>query len=331
MGNKPVVFQRATKRQIKLRMAIDGPSGSGKTMTGLILAFALTNGGGVGVIDTEHGSASKYADMFPEYQTVELDEFSPQNYIDSIHAAEQAGFNVILIDSLSHAWEGKGGVLEMHDMATKRSSSHDGFAAWRDVNPAQLALVEAMLNSKCHVIATMRSKTDYVVEKNERTGKNEVRKVGMAPVQRQGIEYEFDVTADMDLDNTLVASKSRCFAFAGKVIAKPKAGDFKPLIDWLNSGEAARPAPEHKPDAAPAQTSTSIKIPDGWSGFVSKAAAHYELTVPEVIAALSEDPETWPHDPDKAKAKIQIWKANRDAMIAAERATEVAAEGASGK
>lgn len=231
-----VTFQRATKRQARLRMAIDGPSGSGKTYTALVAAFALAGEQGkVAVIDTEHGSASKYADLFPPFDVLELATFHPQLYVDGIAAAEEAGYQVIVIDSLSHAWEGEGGVLELHDQATKRSQSGNSFTAWKDITPIHRKLVEAMLQSPCHVIATMRSKMEYIQTEDEK-GRKIIKKVGLAPIQRQGIEYEMDVVADMDLEHNMVISKTRCFAIADQVVSKPAVAWFATLRTWLSDG-----------------------------------------------------------------------------------------------
>lgn len=234
-------FQKATKQQVKLRMALDGPSGSGKTYTALIAAKALSNGGKVAVIDTERGSASLYADLF-SFDVLELSEFNPQHYIDGIKAAEEAGYAVIVIDSLSHAWEGEGGALDMVEDARKRQRTDNSFTAWRDVTPVHRHLVDAMLQSKCHIVATMRSKMEYVQEKNS-DGKTVIRKVGLAPIQRAGMEYEFTIVGDLDLDHNLVISKSRMASLADAVEKKPGEKFFKQILDWLNSGAVPAPAP----------------------------------------------------------------------------------------
>lgn len=246
-------FTKATKTQSRLRLALVGPSGSGKTYTALTIAQHL--GKRVAVIDTERGSASKYADIFT-FDVLNLDTFSPLTYVDAIKAAEAAGYDVLVIDSLSHAWMGKEGALEQVDNAAKRSSSHNSYTAWRDVTPMHNALIDAMLQSRCHIIGTMRSKTEYVIEEDER-GKKVPRKVGMAPVQRDGLEYEFDVVGDMDLENNFLVSKTRCPALTGKVIKKPG----KPLADtlaaWLSDG--AKPQePELRVDI-PAPEAASVK------------------------------------------------------------------------
>lgn len=224
-------FKRATKSQAKLRMALMGPSGSGKTFTALSVAGAL---GKVAVIDTEHGSASKYGDRFT-FDVLELTDYHPQQYIDAIRAAGEGDYEVLVIDSLSHAWNGSGGVLEIVDKAAKRSDSKNTFAAWRDATPLHNQLVEALLAAPLHLIVTMRSKTEYVLERDER-GKMTPRKVGMAPVQREGMEYEFDVVAEMDMQNTLVVTKTRIPKLTGKVIPCPGAALGETLKAWLMDG-----------------------------------------------------------------------------------------------
>lgn len=239
------MFRKATKKQSKLRLALIGLSGGGKTYTSLLLASKLADK--VAVIDTERGSASKYSDIF-DFDVLELDSFSPDSYIQGIRAAQQAGYEALVIDSLSHAWTGKGGVLEMHDKATMRSTSRNSYVAWRDVTPKHNELVDAILQANMHVFVTMRAKTEYVQEKDERTGKTAVRKVGLAPVQRDGLEYEFDVVADMDQDNNMVVSKTRCSALNGEVIKKPGEDVAMTLKQWLSDGEAVTERKSAKPE-----------------------------------------------------------------------------------
>lgn len=225
-------FKRATKSQAKLRMALMGPSGSGKTFTALSVAQAL---GRVAVIDTEHGSASKYGDRFT-FDVLELTDYHPQQYIDAIRAAGDAGdYDVLVIDSLSHAWNGTGGVLEIVDKLARKSDAKNTFAAWRDATPLHNALVEALLAAPLHLLVTMRSKTEYVLERDER-GKMTPRKIGLAPVQREGMEYEFDVVAEMDMQNTLMVSKTRIPRLTGKVIPQPGAALGETLKAWLLDG-----------------------------------------------------------------------------------------------
>ena len=227
-----IAFKKAVKAESKLRMALAGPSGSGKTFTALMLATTLAGDKPVAVIDTERGSASKYADLF-SFDVLELDDFHPDRYVEAIQTAAQAGYGVVVIDSLSHAWNGSGGLLEQVENIGKRKYNGNSFKAWGDVKPIENRLVEAITGSNIHVIATMRSKTEYVVEQNER-GKATPRKVGTAPVQRDGFEYEFDVFGEMTSDNELMIQKTRCSALTGQVIPKPGAGLAQVLAEWLH-------------------------------------------------------------------------------------------------
>lgn len=259
-------FRKATKEKAKLRMGLIGPAGSGKTYSALRIASSL--GKKIALIDTEHGSASKYADLF-DFDTLELTEFAPANYVAAIKAAEQAGYEVLIIDSLSHAWSGKGGALEMVDRASKKYQGNS-FAAWRDVTPEHNNLVETMIATNLHLIVTMRAKTEYVIEKDEK-GKSMPRKVGLAPVQRDGMEYEFDIVGDMDIDNNLIVTKTRCSALAGAVIPRPGEELANIIKAWLTDGQeptakpTPAPTPKPTPVPTPAPKSTPAKL--NWSAF----------------------------------------------------------------
>lgn len=244
-----VVFTKATKTSARLRMALAGPAGSGKTYTALTLAQYIAQGGRVAVIDTERGSASKYADRF-DFDALELESYHPQRYIDAIAAAGAAGYAVLVIDSLSHAWMGRDGALELVDRAAKRSQSGNSFGAWREVTPLHNALVDAMIGAPLHLIATLRSKTDYVQERDDR-GRTVVRKVGLAPVQRDGLEYEFDVYGDLTHDNTLLVGKTRCAELTGAVIEKPGKPLADALLAWVTGGAPAAPTKPPTPPVAP--------------------------------------------------------------------------------
>lgn len=265
------LFQKAVKEQSKGRMGIIGPSGCGKTYTMLQVLTSmaeLAGGGRIAVIDSEHGSASKYADLF-DFDTLILDSFHPQNYIDAIKAAGDAGYFALGIDSLSHAWAGTDGALELVDKAAARSRSGNTYTAWREVTPLHNKLIEAILSSPCHLVATMRAKTEYVQEKDG-NGKTVIRKVGLAPVQRDGMEYEFDVTADMDWEHNFIVSKTRCSALDGAVIRKPGRELAEAFYRWLTSGAAptVRKPESNFADDSPPKLDNS-KPPD-WKAFWSK-------------------------------------------------------------
>ena len=242
------LFNKAVKSESKLRMAISGPSGSGKTYTSLAIATALANGGSIAVVDTEHGSASKYADIF-EFDVANMHApFHPSKFISAIQEAEQAGYAVVILDSISHAWSGTGGVLDIVDEAAKRSKSGNTYMAWKEGTPVQNQLVDAIVQSGIHVIATMRSKTEYVLV-DTGNGKQAPRKVGMAPVQRDQFEYEFDIVLDMDIENNAIVSKTRCPALTGKVLAKPGADVADILRSWLAGDDAHAADGAQRPQA----------------------------------------------------------------------------------
>lgn len=244
MGNGESPFKKATKHEAKLRFALIGPAGAGKTYTALRVAQVLAQGGTVALVDTERGSASKYAGEF-DFDVVELDNFHPQRYIDMIAAAGKAGYSVLIIDSLSHAWMGPGGALQLVDEASKRSKGNS-YVAWRDVTPLHNKLVDAIVGSPMHVLVTMRAKMEYVQEKDEKTGKTVVRKVGLQPVQREGLEYEFDVIGDLDQENNLIIGKTRCSALNGAVFYRAGAEVAETLLDWLQ-GPPVEAVPEPSP------------------------------------------------------------------------------------
>lgn len=233
-------FTKATKRQAKARVALIGLSGSGKTFTALRIARSLVGPTGrIALIDTEHGSASKYAGDVAEFDALDLEQHSPKEYIAAIRDAANERYDALIIDSLSHAWSGRGGALEQVDNAAKRNGGNS-FGAWRDVTPQHNALVEALLAFPGHLFVTMRAKTEYVVEQTGK-GKSAPRKVGLAPVQRDGIEYEFDVVADLDIDHNFVVSKSRCSKLAGLVVQCAGEEVATVLRAWLDDGAEAAP------------------------------------------------------------------------------------------
>jgi hypothetical protein len=236
-------FTKATKKQAKLRMAIDGPSGSGKTFTSLMLAKKLCpNGKRIRVLDSERGSASKYADVF-DFDTAAIDPpFTLDKYIALIReAAADPETGVLIIDSLSHAWSGEGGALDRVEQ--EKTKTRNDFTAWRNVTPLHNKLVDTILSCPVHVLVTMRTKIEYVMEQNDK-GKMVPKKVGTKPVQREGMEYEFDVIVDMDVENNGIVSKSRCSALSGNVYRKPGDDVGGILLNWLSDGEPATPATE---------------------------------------------------------------------------------------
>lgn len=224
-------IRKAVRKKAKLRLGMVAPSGSGKTYSALLLAFGL--GGKIGMIDTEHGSGDLYADL-GDYDIINIEApYTVQKYRDAISSFERAGHDIIIIDSLSHAWAGDGGLLDKQGKIAD-SGRGNSYTAWRTITPEHNGLIDAMLRSPCHVIATMRAKTEYVIEKNER-GKDTPRKVGMAPVQREGMDYEFTVVFDIDQQHVASASKDRTSLFNGQYFQiSQDTGQL--LLKWLDSG-----------------------------------------------------------------------------------------------
>jgi len=258
-------FVKAVRSRKKLRLALAGPSGAGKTLSALLAAHGI--GSRIAVIDTEHASASMYADdpdLQLEFDTLVLDPpYTPSRYVEAIKQAGKDGYEVVVIDSLSHAWAGEGGALEMHDAATAASKAKNSYMAWREVTPMHNALVGAILASPCHVIATIRSKVEYA-----QTDDKKVVKLGMEMIQRQGMDYEFDMVLDLENSKHLATpSKTRIKMFDGQhfLITRDTG---KQLADWLNSGAAIAPsetAPASETASVPAasvpKTSTTVPKP----------------------------------------------------------------------
>jgi hypothetical protein len=321
------MFKPATRRKLKLRMAIDGPSGSGKTLTALRTASGL--GSKIAVIDTEHRSASKYLgdtydDRPLQFDVCELTggQYSPSTYTAAIKAAGAAGYDVLVIDSLTHAWDGAGGALDIVDRKSAGGGGNN-FTAWRDVTPMHREMIDAILACPAHVIVTMRSKMEYAMEPDPKTGKTTVRKVGMAPIQRQGTEYEFDVVADMDLEHVLSISKTRCPAIDGQRVVKPGASFVEPLRAWLDAGTVEQPA-----TPAPATTPASNgngdaqammqQAFDGQSKPITRAQRNEIIILTEAVFGKGE-----PTKAAIAKAVEKRGKARLDDLTTAQAAVMV--------
>lgn len=239
-------FQKATRAQLKARVAFAGPTGAGKTWTALEWATVLANGAPIAFVDTERGSASLYSDHFT-FDVMAFDPpYDPQRLTDILKVAEGHGYAVVVIDSLSHFWEGEGGTRDIADAAAARSGGNS-FAGWKDATPKLRHLIDVMLGLDAHVVATMRSKMEYVIEQNER-GKSAPRKVGLAPVMRAGVEYEFTLVGDIDLDHRIAITKSRCDRLADELVLPGRASEAAQLFaDWLSEGKPV--APRHVVDA----------------------------------------------------------------------------------
>jgi hypothetical protein len=231
-----MAFVKAVRKQAKLRLALTGPSGSGKTYSSILLAQGL--GGKVAVIDTEHGSASLYCDLM-EFDVMELTApYSPERYIAAIHEAEKAGYDVLIIDSISHEWNGTGGMLQLNEQIAQTKFKGNTWSAWSESDPRHRKFIDAMLQSRMHVIVTMRSKTETSQEKDNH-GKTKVLQLGMKAEQRDGIIYEFTTVLDLvHGGHYATATKDRTGLFAGDPqVITPATG--AALMQWLNTGVEA--------------------------------------------------------------------------------------------
>ena len=265
-------FKKATKAASKLRLGLIGPAGSGKTMTALRIARGLAGESGrVAVIDTERGSASLYAgERGLEFDVMELDSYEVDRFLEGLREAEKAGVDVLIIDSLSHAWAGKGGILEFVDATKKRGGG--GIDAWGKATPLHNQLRDGMLGSSMHIIATMRSKTEYVVEKDERTGKTSVKKIGMQPVQREGMEFEFDVVGDVNAEHELVVTKSRAIFLKDAIVREAGEELGKQLRDWLSSGAVPEVAKVERRAAQPREVEPPQPLFDQVLDYIATAS-----------------------------------------------------------
>ena len=270
-------FKKATKAAAKLRLGLIGPAGSGKTMTALRVAHGL--GGRVAVIDTERGSASLYSgERGMDFDVLELESYEVDRFTQAIKEAGSAGYSTLIIDSLSHAWSGKGGILELVDNAGKRTQGGGGnFGAWREATPQHNKLVDAILGAPMHIICTLRSKVEYVVETVG--GRTQVRKVGLQPVQRDGLEYEFTVVGDVTQDHDLVVTKTRAAFLTDAVIRNAGEDLGKQLAAWLSDGIPApvTTAPSSAKAAPAAQGTAPVEAKLGWLDRVNQAATVDEL------------------------------------------------------
>lgn len=236
-----VVFEKVTRAKSKARIAITGQSGSGKTLSALLLAYGLTGDWNkIAVIDTEHGRARFYADRKEYgigkflYQSMEP-PYSPDRYIDYVTSAAKAvGENgCVIIDSFSHAWDNEGGVLDIKsDIAQRRDKNE--YTAWSEAGKIQNNLVNTILSVACHSITTLRVKMAYAMEEDDH-GKMKPVKIGLAPVQRENTEYEFDVVFQLDRQHNACLSKDTTFLDSWSGVITAELG--RQLGDWLNSGE----------------------------------------------------------------------------------------------
>lgn len=226
------MFKKAVRKNAKLRLVLSGTSGTGKTWGALAIAKGI--GGKIAFLDTERGSASLYSHLV-DFDVFEMQPpYNPERFIEVIHEAEKAGYTTLILDSITHEWNGQGGVLEIVDAIAKAKYRGNSYAAWNEGTPRHQKFIDAMLASNCHIIATMRSKAVYV-ETEKGNGKKAIEKQGSAPQQRDGLEYEFTTVLDLTLDGHLAnASKDRTGLFGDPFQISEQTG--KDLLNWLNQG-----------------------------------------------------------------------------------------------
>jgi len=229
-------FAKATRHKVFLKLAITGPTGSVKTFSANRLAAGLSNGGKIALLDTENQSASLYADLF-DFDVLDISPpFTESKFIEGINVAVREGYAILIIDSFSHAWQGT-----LDYKAGLDARGGNSYVNWNKAGSKFNELLTAILQSKIHIIACMRSKMDYVLEPDNR-GKMMPRKVGLAPVMRDGIEYEFSTVFDGDLDHFVTVTKDRTGLFVDQRIQITEDVGRK-LLAWLSSAPESEPAP----------------------------------------------------------------------------------------
>jgi len=227
-------LRKATRQKAKIRLGLSAVSGGGKTMSAILIAKGLAGGdlSKVVIIDTENGSADLYSHI-GDYNVLPLEApYSPENYAKAIKTCEDAGMEVIIVDSITHEWDGKGGILEIHNAMTGNS-----FANWASLTPRHQKFIDAILQSKCHVITTVRRKQEYEMTKDS-NGKTVIEKGGLKEITRDGFEYELTANLQLDMKHNATAMKDRTGLFMGKPEFVPTEETGKLILEWCENGVA---------------------------------------------------------------------------------------------
>lgn len=244
-------LKKAQRSKAYLKLGLAAPSGGGKTLGALLIAYGLMKEkyptepdsllwSKIAIIDTENGSGELYVGSevagtkIGEYNAITLKPpFEADKYTEAIDLCESAGMEVCIIDSSTHLWSGEGGLLEQQSTIAKRTNN--SYTAWRDITPQHNKFVSTMLQTGMHIIATMRSKQEYVQEKADGSSKSTVRKLGLEPEQRKGMEYEFTTFFEINAEHEAFGSKDRTSIFDQKTFKiTPKVG--QQLMKWLETG-----------------------------------------------------------------------------------------------
>lgn len=227
-----MALQKSTKSRsdLKVTMALTGPPGSGKTYSALSILTQLAKK--VAIVDTEADKALWYDDVFEFDHFVIEPPYHPDKFRECISDAHEAGYDGLVVDSFSHAWNKKGGMLDVVEEGVIKSKTRNQFAGWKDAKPHEYALIDMLVAAPLHLIITMRTDNDYAIDVNDKTGKKTYKKVGLKPVQRAGIEYELDHVGEMDA-GTVIFSKSRCSSLSERVFKHPGKEVADILKDWI--------------------------------------------------------------------------------------------------
>lgn len=268
-------LRKATRTKAKIRLGLSAVSGGGKTYTAILIAKGLTKGdlSKVAIIDTEHGSADLYAHL-GDYNVLPLAApFSPERYIDAIKACEDAGMEVIIIDSITHEWDGEGGCLQIQEQLGGK------YQDWAKVTPRHQKFINTILKSSCHVITTVRRKQDY--EMSNVNGKVKVEKAGLKEVTREGFEYELTLNLELDIRHNATASKDRTGLFADKPAFIPSEETGALILEWCEKGIEF--------DTRPALNSLQFnkimeRITNGEKDVFAKTTAAFKLTEEQITA-----------------------------------------------
>lgn len=220
-------LEKAQRSNLPIKMGISGGAGTGKSVSSLLVSFGLTGDWTkIAVIDTENRASHLYAHL-GSFNVLDFSPpFTPERYIQAIEVCLKAKMQVIVIDSISFEWEN---ILDSHSQMSGNS-----YTNWAKFTPRHQQFVQAILQADCHVICTLRSKQDYIlVEKN---GRQVPKKVSMKPIQREGIDYEFTLLFELDINHRAVATKDRTGLFSDKheFVITPAVG--QEILQWCNSG-----------------------------------------------------------------------------------------------
>lgn len=285
-----IQIRKAERSQVKLKVGLSGPSGSGKTMSALLMARGMASSWKkIGIVDTENGSADLYCDL-GDYNVITMDTYEPKDYIEAIKAFENAGMEVIIIDSITHEWSAA------KDMVDKLGGR---FQDWAKVTPIHDRFIQSILQSKCHVITTVRSKTDYSM--STEGGKTKVQKVGLKSETREGFEYELTLSFDININHLAETSKDRTGMFmdADPFVIFEETG--KKLLDWANSGVNFDQIIKN---LAPKKGKTVAAILEAY-----KVTSMDDLTISQKRAIVSRLTTLPDFDPNKLEKEIKALEA----------------------